>query len=187
MRRLKYSKKKAGGREWPSRFFIPTSYGAFELLISGKGVESVSFPRRKAAINPRQAECKMHGKSFFPALPDLTNALQNYFEGKPVSFKKIPINFEPYGGFVKKVLLACRKIPYGKTVSYGKLAKRIKHPRAARAVGTALGMNRTPVLIPCHRVISGNRGLGGFSSGTRWKTLLLSVESDRKQFPKSFP
>ncbi len=67
------------------------------------------------------------------------------------------------------------KIPGGKTLSYGDLARRIGNPRAARAVGTACGANPVPLLVPCHRIVAAN-GLGGFSSGLKIKKALLKRE-----------
>jgi O-6-methylguanine DNA methyltransferase len=68
------------------------------------------------------------------------------------------------------------RIPPGGTLSYGEIANRIGKPGGARAVGNACGANPLPLFIPCHRVVAAGGGLGGFSSGTAWKTLLLERE-----------
>ena len=78
--------------------------------------------------------------------------------------------------FQKRVWKELIKIPRGKTVTYGELAKRIGSPRACRAVGSACGKNPLPVLIPCHRVVAAN-GLGGFTmGGLKRKRELLKKE-----------
>lgn len=74
---------------------------------------------------------------------------------------------------VWKVLL---KIPSGKTMTYGEVAKAIKNPKAVRAVGTACGANPIPLLVPCHRVVASNGGLGGFGGGLPLKERLLLAE-----------
>ena len=68
-----------------------------------------------------------------------------------------------------------QRIPQGKTLSYGEIAKQIGHPKAIRAVGTACGKNPLPVLIPCHRIV-GKNSLGGFSGGLDKKIWLLGHE-----------
>jgi methylated-DNA-[protein]-cysteine S-methyltransferase len=70
-----------------------------------------------------------------------------------------------------------RRIPYGETVSYGQLARRIGSPEAARAVGLANGSNPIPIIIPCHRVIGSNGDLTGFGGGLPVKKKLLALES----------
>lgn len=78
--------------------------------------------------------------------------------------------------FQKKVWSALSKIPYGQTRSYQEIAKAIGHPKAFRAVGNANGQNSIPLIVPCHRVIETNGGLGGFGHGIEVKKRLLSLE-----------
>ncbi|MGH8280851.1 MAG: methylated-DNA--[protein]-cysteine S-methyltransferase, partial [Gammaproteobacteria bacterium] len=73
-----------------------------------------------------------------------------------------------------------RTIPYGKTWSYGELARRIKKPKASRAVGAANGQNPIPIIVPCHRVIGANGSLTGFGGGLKIKRILLELESDER-------
>jgi O-6-methylguanine DNA methyltransferase len=81
--------------------------------------------------------------------------------------------------FQRRVWRALRRIPPGRTATYGQIAQAIGHPRAVRAVGGACGANPIPVLIPCHRVVAAGGGLGGFSGGLAWKRLLLAREGRR--------
>jgi len=78
--------------------------------------------------------------------------------------------------FQKKVWSTLTKIPYGQTRSYKEIAKAIGHPKAFRAVGNANGNNPIPLIIPCHRVIETNGGLGGFGHGLKVKKELLDFE-----------
>ena len=77
--------------------------------------------------------------------------------------------------FQRRVMEAISAIPYGSTVTYGELAASLGNPKAARAVGRALGSNPVPIIFPCHRVVS-TVGLGGFSSGLEIKAYLLALE-----------
>ncbi|MBI4898420.1 MAG: MGMT family protein [Actinobacteria bacterium] len=78
--------------------------------------------------------------------------------------------------FTRRVLDAATQIERGQTRSYQWLARRIGMPRAARAVGNALGANPVPLVIPCHRVVRGDGSLGGYALGARTKRLLLEAE-----------
>jgi O-6-methylguanine DNA methyltransferase len=78
--------------------------------------------------------------------------------------------------FEISVWSALKKIPYGQTRSYKEIAEAIGHPKAFRAVGNANGSNAIPLIIPCHRVIESNGGLGGFGHGLKVKKQLLSLE-----------
>ena len=78
--------------------------------------------------------------------------------------------------FQKQVWNALRKIPAGRTKSYGEIARAIGRPRAVRAVGGACGANPVPLLVPCHRVLAADKKLGGFSGGLDWKRRLLVRE-----------
>ncbi|MDX2027737.1 MAG: methylated-DNA--[protein]-cysteine S-methyltransferase [Alphaproteobacteria bacterium] len=78
--------------------------------------------------------------------------------------------------FQRKVWQALASIPKGKTLSYAEVAKRIGRPKAVRAVGTACGANPVALIVPCHRVIASNGGLGGFGGGLTMKRALLESE-----------
>jgi O-6-methylguanine DNA methyltransferase len=77
--------------------------------------------------------------------------------------------------FQKAVWREMMKIPYGEVRSYGQIAVAVGRPGAVRAVGTACGRNRWPIIVPCHRVV-GSRGLGGFGLGIDLKRKLLELE-----------
>jgi methylated-DNA-[protein]-cysteine S-methyltransferase len=106
---------------------------------------------------------------------NLKNNLKAYFAGNRVQFKE---DFDLKGGtdFQKKVWKAMQKIPFGQTRSYGWLAKQVGGKNKARAVGGACGSNPLPILIPCHRVIREDGGLGGYGGGLNLKRKLLKIE-----------
>jgi len=97
-----------------------------------------------------------------------------YFSGKRRKFD-LPLSTEgtPFQQAVWKQL---QEIPFGETISYLQLAKAVKSPKACRAVGSANGKNPIPIIIPCHRVISADGGLGGFSCGVDIKVRLIELE-----------
>ena len=106
--------------------------------------------------------------------PGLRRDLERFFDGKGKDIAwKYPVIMRGYSSWTRKVLEAAREIPFGQTWTYGRLAEKTGSPRAARAVGQALGRNRT-VLIPCHRVIdSGGQGVW---SGRGMEKELLKLE-----------
>jgi methylated-DNA-[protein]-cysteine S-methyltransferase len=100
--------------------------------------------------------------------------LGEYFAGKRRQFD-LPL--APRGTeFQRRVWRALREIPYGQTVSYGELARRIGKPSASRAVGLANGANPLPIIVPCHRVIGADGSLTGFGGGLPIKRTLLALE-----------
>ncbi len=103
-----------------------------------------------------------------------TEELLEYFEGKRKVFD-IPIKLIT-SPFNRSVYEEVKKIPYGKTVTYGEIARRIGKKNATRAVGRALNQNPLPIIIPCHRVIGKNGELRGFFAGLAVKRYLLELE-----------
>jgi len=101
--------------------------------------------------------------------------LAEYFQGERAFFS-VPVDLSGEPDFQKKVLAAARRIPFGEVRPYAWVAQRIGHPRAVRAVGTALGRNPVPFIVPCHRVLQTGGGLGGYLFGTDVKRRLLSLE-----------
>ncbi len=100
---------------------------------------------------------------------------KKYFEGKEEDFTFLPLDFVSGTPYQRKVWLEARKIPYGKTTSYKSLAQRLNH-RGYRSIGQAIGRNPLLIVIPCHRVIRSDGGLGGFGLGLDFKEYLLRLE-----------
>ncbi len=110
-----------------------------------------------------------------PLITKTIEELGEYFRGTRKTFD-IPIN--PHGtSFQKKVWMMMKQIPYGKTLSYGELARSINNPRSCRAIGGACHKNPILIIIPCHRVVAKN-GLGGFGCGIDMKKDLLKKEGN---------
>ena len=104
----------------------------------------------------------------------LKKELEEYFRGSLTKFK-VATDF-PGSPFQQRVWKELLKIPYGKTVSYEEIARRIGSPAAQRAVGHANGLNRIAIVIPCHRVVNKNGELGGYGGGLHRKQKLLELE-----------
>ncbi|HKQ72140.1 MAG TPA: methylated-DNA--[protein]-cysteine S-methyltransferase [Blastocatellia bacterium] len=107
---------------------------------------------------------------------EASNQLRAYFAGELTDFDlPLATNGAP---FQQRVWAELRKIPYGSTVSYGELARRMGNPQAARAVGAANGSNPISIIIPCHRVIGSNGKLTGYGGGIERKKFLLEFEAE---------
>jgi len=152
-----------------------TERGWVAVMGSPRGLFRTTFPApdERSAINAitRGVSATRHEAAFAA----VKSALTNYFKGRRVEFP-FPIDLEGCTCFQRDVWEATFKIPYGQLRSYGWLAAEIGRPQAARAVGQALGANRLPIVIPCHRVIRSDGSLGGFSGGLHWKEELIKLE-----------
>lgn len=108
---------------------------------------------------------------------DVEKQLTEYFVGSRQQFE-LPFKLEGTI-FQKTVWLELLKIPFGQTVSYGELAKKINKANAARAVGGACNKNKIAIIVPCHRVVGKNGGLVGYACGIEKKETLLSMEREK--------
>jgi len=112
--------------------------------------------------------------TFIRASSHVGKQLKEYFRGERKKFDiDLVINGSPYQ---KKVWEELLKVPYGKTVSYGELAKRIGNPKGSRSVGMAVHFNPIGIIIPCHRVIMSSGKIGGYAGGVDKKRWLLLHE-----------
>lgn len=101
--------------------------------------------------------------------------LDEYFAGERRDFG-LPLDLALTAPFGREVLLACARIPFGSTSSYGAVAAAAGRPSASRATGNALGANPLPIVVPCHRVLRSGGGLGGYTGGLHRKQALLRIE-----------
>lgn len=101
--------------------------------------------------------------------------LREYFAGKRTSFQ-LPLQMNGTA-FQKDVWKALQQIPYGKCVSYADIARISGHGKAFQAVGSAVGKNPIPIIVPCHRVVNSNGEIGGFSCGLDKKRALMDIEN----------
>jgi methylated-DNA-[protein]-cysteine S-methyltransferase len=109
-----------------------------------------------------------------PVLQIAAKQLTEYFQGKLTEFS-IPLGFKGTP-FQERVWKQIARIPFGKTISYSDLARKAGSPNAIRAAGTNTGKNPLAIVIPCHRVLTKSRTIGGFAGGLDWKRHLLSIE-----------
>ena len=111
-------------------------------------------------------------------LKDVRRQLDQYFAGRLHHFTtRLAFNGTPFQNAVWRELT---RIPYGETISYLDLAKRIQNPKAVRAVGMANGANPIAIIVPCHRVIGSNGSLTGFGGGLPTKRALLELEKGQR-------
>jgi methylated-DNA-[protein]-cysteine S-methyltransferase len=102
--------------------------------------------------------------------------LEDYFEGRRESFE-VAIDWSLSSpGFRSRALHAVARIPYGRTRTYGEIAKAAGNERAFRAAGTACGRNPIPLFVPCHRVVQSGGGIGNYGGGPEMKRALLELE-----------
>ena len=142
------------------------------LLIAGDAaaVHRIAFPQHGRTAKPEPEWQELERGPVGEAM----RQLREYFAGKRVEFE-VPL--APEGtAFQRSVWRQLQAIPYGETISYGELARRVGNPKASRAVGSANGANPLPIVIPCHRVIAGDGTLGGFGGGLPTKQALLALE-----------
>jgi methylated-DNA-[protein]-cysteine S-methyltransferase len=158
---------------------FPTGFGWIALIGWGDVVRNLGLGDRPdaavASLSPdlfETAEEKGWNHT-------LVRRLQAYAEGEMDDFQDVAIDPGPQTDFRRRVIAHCRQIPPGSTLSYGELAARAGRPYAARAVGHCMAANRIPLIVPCHRVVSADGGLKGYSApgGLRRKQSLLDLES----------
>ena len=153
--------------------YIATPLGTARLEAGHSGVRRI---RLEAAVV---------SKTIPATLQKAVTQLQEYFQGKRTHFD---FKMDPQGTpFQKRVWSALMEIPYGRTLSYMELAKKLGDPKAIRAVAAANGQNPIWIAIPCHRVIGSGGDLVGYAGGLHRKKWLLNHESPNPQqelFPR---
>ena len=138
---------------------IQTPLGDIHTLQTGEKVEHISYERLQDESSSTQVE----------------RELQEYFSGNRVIFD---LRVAPEGTLLQKQIWEeMQKIPFGETVTYAELAKRVGRPEAWRAVANACGKNPIVIVIPCHRVVGSYGKLGGYSGGLERKQWLLQHEA----------
>ncbi|MFJ7333915.1 methylated-DNA--[protein]-cysteine S-methyltransferase [Streptomyces sp. NPDC101110] len=111
-----------------------------------------------------------------PLLAEAIRQVEAYLGGERRDFD-LPLDWSLISGFNREVLRELASgVPYGTVVGYGDLAGRVGQPGAAQAVGMAMGSNPLPVVVPCHRVVESDGGIGGFGGGLETKRRLLALE-----------
>jgi methylated-DNA-[protein]-cysteine S-methyltransferase len=156
-----------------------TPWGRMAVAATARGLAHVVLPGKKngtalarlATLEGREAPrtARAHARQ-------AERQISEYLRGRQRAFT-IPLDLASLPRFHKRALLAARKIPFGRTVTYGELAARAGRPHAARAVGQAMARNPVPLVVPCHRVVAADGNLGGFGGGAAMKRRLLALEN----------
>ena len=127
---------------------------ALEELAGDFGVRVLRVPRR---------------------VDDIRRELDEYFEGRRREFD-LEVDLSPVGSFHREALHELARVPYGQVTTYGALAAKVGHPKAARAIGGAMNRNPIPIVLPCHRIVGANGSLTGYAGGLHVKRALLELE-----------
>ena len=161
--------------------FEPSPVGELLVAVTPRGLIRIAYnpdeygesvlEELARRVSPRVVEAPA-------ALDDVRRELDEYFEGKRTSFD-IPVDWRLHDGFSRRVLRATARIPFGKLLTYGEVAAKAGSPRGSRAAGNALGSNRIPIVVPCHRVVRSGGKIGGYTGGIERKEYLLDLEGAR--------
>jgi len=157
-----------------------TKWGYFGLAGTESGLSRSCLPGESLDnVKSRILEALPGAEVDKNFLSTLQERIQAYFDGCPAEFgREIPVVLGGLTTFGVSVLNACRSIKLGHTTTYRGLAKKAGRPAASRAVGSTLARNPLPLIIPCHRVVRTDGGLGGFTApgGVSLKQKMLDLE-----------
>ena len=152
---------------------LDSPIGPLLLAADAVGVRFLLFSTGRRPVAPKPEWEPARGQ-----LREAARQLTAYFKG---SLRDFDVPVAPEGTpFQRSVWAALRQIPYGETLSYGELARRLGAPNAMRAVGSANGANPISIIIPCHRVIGSNGALIGYGGGLATKQALLALERGQR-------
>lgn len=165
----------------PDYMLFDTALGICGLAWTPTGLARVQLPYRDPGETSARL-AKLGGRRAGGVLPayvnDVAGRLVLYARGEAVDFSDIPLDFSLIPAFEALIYRHLRSVRRGETVTYGELAAMAGSPGAAQAVGTAMGRNPWPVIVPCHRVLAAGNKPGGFSApgGLATKSKLLAME-----------
>jgi len=157
---------------------VDSPVGPLLVAATGAGIVRVAFASDgyddilddlAARISPRILEAPAR-------LDSAARQLDEYFHGRRHTFD-LPLDLRLATGFRRDVIVHLPTIAYGHTASYAEVAAASGSPRAVRAVGTACAKNPLPVIVPCHRVVRSDGGIGQYVGGVDAKRALLQLES----------
>ena len=152
------------------QYKMESEAGSLYLVASEQGLQGIFWHKQPVqlvkSLNPLHEQEKI--------ILNVIKQIEEYFKGQRKTFN-IVLSFSGTS-FQKQVWRELSKIPFGKTVSYKDIAKRIKNSKAVRAVGSANGKNPFSIIIPCHRVIAADGSIGGYGGGVPVKRRLLELE-----------
>jgi methylated-DNA-[protein]-cysteine S-methyltransferase len=147
----------------PAVTTVKTPLGKICIAAGPKGICMVSEKALKKFEIRGSCEPK-DARKLARKLARTVKELEQFFQGKRKSFTVV-VDLSSGTPFQQKVWRELQKIPYGRVITYGELAKKIGKPGAARAVGQAVGSNPNGIIVPCHRVVASGNRIGGWSGG----------------------
>lgn len=154
---------------------IETSLGSFTAFFSENGLARLEFPGSRSK-GTNQVSGRLASSPELQRWVELTaQALDEVLAGRRPKVLP-PLDWSGRTAFQREVWQSLMRIGPGETKTYAQVAAEAGKPLATRATGGACGANPIPVLVPCHRVVAANGGLGGFSAGLDWKRKLLARE-----------
>jgi methylated-DNA-[protein]-cysteine S-methyltransferase len=150
---------------------VPSPVGELVLAATPRGLCRISYTLDGAD----ESLARAFGVRVLRApLDDVRRELDEYFEGRRREFD-LPLDLR-VAEFNEAVLHELARVPYGQLDTYGGLAAKVGHPRAARAVGMVMNRNPIPIVLPCHRIVGANGSLTGYAGGLHVKRALLELE-----------
>jgi O-6-methylguanine DNA methyltransferase len=154
-----------------------TNIGIIYIASSEKGVCKISLTLNSSSEFKSWIKKHFNEYEIVESKKENKDAIEQIKLYLARKLKKFDLPIDLIGtDFQKKVWRETMKIPYGETITYSMLAKKIHRPNSQRAVGNALGANPLPIIVPCHRVIASDGSLGGYSGGIKIKEFLLGLE-----------
>jgi methylated-DNA-[protein]-cysteine S-methyltransferase len=157
---------------------LDTPIGKLLIVQGERGVVRIGFPEESVDALLAQVAGKLGPRIVASdrELATTRDALSAYFEGEPLD--ELPVDLALVRSDFRRAALETLRaeVGPGNVLTYGALAARIGHPRAARAVGSACATNPVPIIVPCHRVVPGSGGVGSYGGGPARKRELLAHE-----------
>ena len=156
---------------------MDSPFGTLLMATTPKGLVRLAYPEeeRDGALEELAAKVSPRLLQAPERLDEVRRQLDDYFEGRRTGFD-LEVDYALRRGFVRRVLRATARIPYGDVATYRVVAGRAGNAKAVRAAGNALGSNPVPIVVPCHRVVRTGGGLGGYAGGLDRKRFLLQLE-----------
>jgi methylated-DNA-[protein]-cysteine S-methyltransferase len=178
--------------EPPGHYHVfETAMGFCGIAWSDAGVARFQLPTKSAEATERLMRRRALGAEPGAPLEDVAAVIETakrYFAGEETDFSQVQLDLAGEDAFFAQIYDALRRVGWGRTTTYGALAKEVGAGReAARDVGEAMAKNPTPLIIPCHRVLAAGGKIGGFSApgGSKTKARMLELEGVRLGPPEA--
>jgi methylated-DNA-[protein]-cysteine S-methyltransferase len=167
-----------------------TAAGFCGIAWNGTGITRFQLPTNSVEAAERMLLRRLPGAEPGAPTPEVLDAVarvKRYFDGEETDFSAVKLDLGDQTAFFKQIYAAARQVGWGRTTTYGALARELgAGPEAARDVGQAMAKNPVPLIIPCHRVLAAGGKIGGFSApgGSTAKIRMLELEGVHVQTPE---